>query len=476
MRDIFGGSAVCGRHRVFLMKRTMYAVLGACLAVGTFSFASLSNAAAQLTYATFGVSGNNTGTAATATMPGSVFPTAQITVADSDVSVATSATLTGSTPFGQVYGTSSGKTYLSTSLVSGKSTGSITIAFNRVIAAGFWGFALGDVDAESISIAAKGDKGQSLDVSRWYKSSFNYQSGATDQPAWNAATATLRGNVVDTNGAAAWFQATQPVTTITLTQTKLSGFPTYQLWMAADLGSSLASPTPTATPTATATATATVTATPSASASPTATVTASASPTASVSSSAKPSASASSTASSAATPANGSITIKIADVPGAPQGATATEVKDPAHGTAVIVDPVTIKYTPDAGYVGSDVVAIVVKDKAGKITTIQETVAVGTPQVVINWKAPTKLHAGNNVIVNKVLKTNAGQRADIVVTCGPLLRSKFMDAMSDCQVKKSGNKITVWVSGSVPIGADIALSAPAKGKYLELDSHKFLRN
>ena len=116
------------------------------------------------------------------------------------------------------------------------------------------------------------------------------------------------------------------------------------------------------------------------------------------------------------------------------------------------------------------------KDKSGKITTLQETVEVGTPQVVINWKVPKKLHTGNNVIVNKVLKTNAGQKASIVVTCGPLLRSKFMDAMADCYVKKSGNKITVWVSGSVPVGADIALSAPAKGKYLELDSNKFLRN
>ena len=168
--------------------------------------------------------------------------------------------------------------------------------------------------------------------------------------------------------------------------------------------------------------------------------------------------------------------IKLDDVPGAPEGGTITEVKDPAHGTAVIVDPVTIKYTPDAGYLGNDVVAIVVKDKTGKITTLQETVEVGTPQVVINWKAPSKLRAGNNVIVNKVLKTNAGQKANIIVTCGPLLRGKFMDAMADCQVKKSGNKITVWVSGSVPIGADISLSAPAKGKYLELDSHKFLRN
>ena len=51
-----------------------------------------------------------------------------------------------------------------------------------------------------------------------------------------------------------------------------------------------------------------------------------------------------------------------------------------------------------------------------------------------------------------------------------------MDAMAECQVSKHGNKITVWVSGAVPIGADIALSAPAKGKFLELDSNKFLRN
>ena len=470
------------------MKRTIYGVLGISLAVGSIAFASLSNAAPQLTYATFGTSGNGTSTAATVSMPGSAFPTAQITVADSDVSVATSATLTGSTPFGQVYGTSSGKTYLSSSLVSGKTTGTITITFTRVIAPGFWGFALGDVDAEQIGITAKGDKGQSLDVSGWYKSSFNYQTGNTDQPVWNASTATLKGNTLDTNGAAAWFQATQAVTSITLTQTKLSGFPTYQLWMAADLGSPLATATPTASASPTATTTPSATPSATASASATATATTSASPTATASASATATATASSSATPAVlptvdpdngapiTPIDKPIIIKIPDVPGAPADATVTEVKDPAHGTAVIVDPVTIKYTPDAGYVGNDAVVIVVKDKSGKISTITETVEVGTPQVVVNWKAPTTLHTGNNVIVNKVLKTNAGQKASIIVTCGPLLRSKFMDAMADCQVKKSGNKITVWVSGSVPIGADIALSAPAKGKYLELDAHKFVRN
>ena len=613
-----------------------------------------------------------------ASVAGTTFPTITGSVVDGSVSTAVSATLTGSSPFGQVYGTSSGKTYLSNGLAAGKNTSTTTLTFSAATPVGTWGFALGDIDAESVTVTATNAAGAAVNTATWFQSAFNYQSGNTDQPTWNSGTTTLVGNTNDTNGAAGWFKPTAAIKTLTLTQTKLSGFPSYQLWLATDT-----SPMPAVTPTASAS----VTPNAVASATPTATVTASASATTSASATATGSASSASatpaatthctstdtalvngsfedpeipaksyrqlldsqvpgwtttatdhkieiwssgfngvtspsgaqfaelnatqdselfqdvatvpgqklvwslyhraraagatgdtmsvnigsanvapnavtkftdtlsegwvlhtgtyvvpagqtstrfgfesgatasgnksignfldhiyftrevcvpaealvppadnkpvvtpSASPSATPSTGTqenplvdepgktVIIDIKDIPGVPDGSTISEVKPPAHGTIVIIDKDTIEYTPNPGYTGEEDITVVIKDKDGKIVTVEEIVEVGVPQVVINWKAPTKLHTGNNIIVNKVLKTNAGQKASIVVTCGPLLRSKFMDAMAECQVSKHGNKITVWVSGAVPIGADIALSAPAKGKFLELDSNKFLRN
>ena len=648
------------------MRKITYGVIGLSLVAGTMAVASASQAASGTgMYATWTASGSSV----SASVAGTTFPTISGSVVDGSVSTAVSATLTGSSPFGQVYGTSSGKTYLSSGLAAGKNSSTTTLTFNAATPVGTWGFALGDIDAESVTVTATNAAGAAVSTANWFQSAFNYQSGNTDQPTWNAGTTTLVGNTNDTSGAAGWFKPTAAIKTITLTQTKLSGFPSYQLWLATDT-----SPMPAVTPTASATVTPNATA----SASPTATVTASASATVAAPASATPTATArctstdtalvngsfedpaipaksyrqlldsqvpgwtttatdhkieiwssgfmgvtspsgeqfaelnatqdselfqdvatvpgqklvwslyhraraagsvgdtmsvnigaasaapnsvtkftdtlsegwvlhtgtyvvpagqtstrfgfesgatasgnksvgnfldhiyftrevcvpaealvppadtkpgvTPTASPTATPSTGTpdnplvdapgkpVIIDIKDIPGVPDGSTISDVKPPAHGTIVVIDKDTIQYTPNPGYTGEEDITVVIKDKDGKIQTVEEVVEVGVPQVVINWKAPLKLHTGINVIINKVLKTNAGQKADAIVTCGPLLRGKFMDAMADCQVKKSGNKITVWVSGSVPIGADIALSAPAKGKYLELDSNTFLRN
>ena len=657
------------------MRKITYGAIGLSLVAGTFAVASASQAASGTgIYATWTASGSTV----SASVAGTTFPTITGSVVDGSVSTAVSATLTGSSPFGQVYGTSSGKTYLSNGLAAGKNTSTTTLTFSAATPVGTWGFALGDIDAESVTVTATNAAGAAVNTATWFQSAFNYQSGNTDQPTWNSGTTTLVGNTNDTNGAAGWFKPTAAIKTLTLTQTKLSGFPSYQLWLATDT-----SPMPAVTPTASAS----VTPNAVASATPTATVTASASATTSASATATGSASSASatpaatthctstdtalvngsfedpeipaksyrqlldsqvpgwtttatdhkieiwssgfngvtspsgaqfaelnatqdselfqdvatvpgqklvwslyhraraagatgdtmsvnigsanaapnavtkftdtlsegwvlhtgtyvvpagqtstrfgfesgatasgnksignfldhiyftrevcvpaealvppadnkpvvtpSASPSATPSTGTqenplvdepgktVIIDIKDIPGVPDGSTISEVKPPAHGTIVIIDKDTIEYTPNPGYTGEEDITVVIKDKDGKIVTVEEIVEVGVPQVVINWKAPTKLHTGNNIIVNKVLKTNAGQKASIVVTCGPLLRSKFMDAMAECQVSKHGNKITVWVSGAVPIGADIALSAPAKGKFLELDSNKFLRN
>ena len=145
----------------------------------------------------------------------------------------TSATLGASTPWGGVYGSSAGKQYISPN--SPTTSGSSSTVFNFSPAASpanQFGFALGDVDAESITISAIGTDGVPLTAAELgYQSSFNYAAGA-DVPTWNAGTSTLVGNTADTSGATGWFQPTRPIASLTLTSTTLSGSPQYQVWMA----------------------------------------------------------------------------------------------------------------------------------------------------------------------------------------------------------------------------------------------------
>jgi len=198
------------------------------------------------------VYGEFAGDARSVTLVGSSFPAASISTSGNSLSVARSATLTGSTPFGAQYGTSSGKTYLSVNLNLGSpEPATTTLTFASLTPTAGWSFALGDVDAESVSITATGEGGATLDVSSWYSGSFNYQSGGTDQPTW--ATNVLSGRGSDTNGASAWFTPNAAVSSITFAQRRLvSGSPSYQLWIAAD---SAAFPTTTSTSTSTSSST-----------------------------------------------------------------------------------------------------------------------------------------------------------------------------------------------------------------------------
>ncbi|KAI1690746.1 carboxypeptidase regulatory-like domain-containing protein [Ditylenchus destructor] len=57
---------------------------------------------------------------------------------------------------------------------------------------------------------------------------------ATDVPTWDDTTLTLTGNAgaVDTSGAAAWFEPSAPITTLSFVFTRRSGLPVYQTWFA----------------------------------------------------------------------------------------------------------------------------------------------------------------------------------------------------------------------------------------------------
>ncbi len=267
------------------MRRTLIAVSSlALVTAGAFVLPTVSQAVSGtgvygVWTATAGVGGTGD-----VNFPGTTFPAATFTSTVGTQSVASSATLTGTTPFGQVYGTSSGKSYLSVGVPN--TPGTVTLNFATAPTAGIWGFALGDIDAESVTITARDASGSPLNVAGWFKQSFNYVTGQTDVPTWNAGTGTIAGNVNDTNGASAWFSPTSAAKTITFTSTKLSGIPSYQIWIATDRPSATASAAATtASPSASATSSAS--ATPTDTASVTASATSSAS--ASVSSSASPS-------------------------------------------------------------------------------------------------------------------------------------------------------------------------------------------
>jgi hypothetical protein len=164
-----------------------------------------------------------------------------------------STVLAASTPFGAVYGSSAGQFFIRLSSPTTAGSSSTVFTFASATSATGFGFTLGDIDAESVTISATTTGGVGVTAAELgYQSSFNYASGA-DLPTWIAGTSTLVGNVADTSGASGWFSPTVPLETLTFTSTTLSGSPDYQVWMAA----LIPDPEPTTTTTAPATTTTT---------------------------------------------------------------------------------------------------------------------------------------------------------------------------------------------------------------------------
>ena len=161
--------------------------------------------------------------------------------ANVSTSSGSSAWLPAWTPFGGVYGSSQNQKYLSVPVASGSGT-SLTINFDFPTPRSGWGFSLGDVDAEQVTISGVSDAGAPVAVNSWFSGVFNYceQSprpstcgGAdTDVPSWNGTT--LIGGATDTKGASGWFQPPVSLSSITFTATRLTGIPEFQVWLAAD--------------------------------------------------------------------------------------------------------------------------------------------------------------------------------------------------------------------------------------------------
>jgi hypothetical protein len=218
-------------------------VIGALAAAAAFA-GPASAAPAGSGYGQWDLSGGS----GTLTVPLAGFPSAKVatTSSRSQVGGGTSAFLGTSTPFGAAYGSSQGKHYLVLGTAALKAPSTTTVTFHAPTPTG-WGFALGDVDADTVQVAATGADGQPVPVADLgWQSAFNYCPNTprptgctgtgpfTDVPRWDPTTATLIGNVGDTSGASGWFRPTVPISSLTLTFTAQTGIPSYQLWAAAE--------------------------------------------------------------------------------------------------------------------------------------------------------------------------------------------------------------------------------------------------
>lgn len=202
--------------------------------------AQVADAATTRNYASWTVNGSTGAFAGSLGFGPVAFPTATISSDAQTFSVASSATLTGSTPFGQAFGTSSGKQYASIGATGGGAPpASTTFTFGGSTPNSGWGFALGDIDAEYVRVSAVGLDGQPVAIaSLGFEGTFNYTSSGTDVPTWDSTTGTLAGgqcpSVCNTDGASAWFRPSVPLRSLTLDFSVQAGIPLFQVWVAAN--------------------------------------------------------------------------------------------------------------------------------------------------------------------------------------------------------------------------------------------------
>ncbi|WP_217177058.1 carboxypeptidase regulatory-like domain-containing protein [Streptomyces sp. AC495_CC817] len=152
------------------------------------------------------------------------------------------------TPVGAKYGSSRDQPYLNLRPKADNATSpsTTTYSFDAPTPASGWTFVLGDIDADAVRIHALAADGHVLDATELgFRSGFNYcapgvvgapscTGDAADVPTWDPATLTLTGNpaATDTSGAAAWFEPSTPLVSLSFVFTRRAGFPVYQTWFA----------------------------------------------------------------------------------------------------------------------------------------------------------------------------------------------------------------------------------------------------
>ena len=147
------------------------------------------------------------------------------------------------TPFGAEFGSTQDETYAQIGLAPGNQPSTTTVTFPSPSPGSGWGFAVGDIDADILTITAEGPDGSLPIADLGFQSVFNLcanvpkPSGCgsptpTDVPSWDAGTGTLTGSGSDTVGASAWFTPAQGITSLTFTFSRQIGIPSFNLWFA----------------------------------------------------------------------------------------------------------------------------------------------------------------------------------------------------------------------------------------------------
>ncbi|MFJ4219399.1 carboxypeptidase regulatory-like domain-containing protein [Curtobacterium luteum] len=205
-------------------------------------------------WGTFTLAGQSRAYTGTMTLPGFPETTFESNSRQSTVVSGASTWQGPATGPGAVYGSSRGNTYLNqrplADAAGQPSVTTYTFA-EPTPGASSWSFVLGDIDADRATISAVRQGGTAataddLGFSGAYTSCSASSPGGwscsadpdgttgKDVPTWDAATRTLTGNAgaADTAGATAWFTPTVPLTSLTITFERRSGFPVYQTWFA----------------------------------------------------------------------------------------------------------------------------------------------------------------------------------------------------------------------------------------------------
>ena len=158
------------------------------------------------------------------------------------------------TPFGEIFGASGPSStiqFLSTR-VDTQYLGSVattTVTFSSPVAAGALGFAVGDIDLDTLVIDGTDADGNAVTGAEFFGSTFNFCDVTVDiptdcdgltppwpTPTWDASTRTVSYPTLDDiDGGIAWFQPTVSISTLTFTfegDEGSAGSPSYRLWFA----------------------------------------------------------------------------------------------------------------------------------------------------------------------------------------------------------------------------------------------------
>ncbi|PWV85938.1 hypothetical protein SAMN05421630_10224 [Prauserella marina] len=222
------------------------ATLGFCcfLTAATTVVTASPAAAAEPEYADWQLSG----TSGTVTLPTTGFPLAEWETDSSGPQIHSGATtfLGADTPFGAEFGSSQGQEYAFIRPAPRNQPSTTTFTFSGPTPASGWGFATGDIDADTIQISGADAEGNPVSAAQLgFQGGFNYcenvpkpgtcaSDPGNDVPAYSETgdTAVLTGNGPDTHGASGWFKPTVPLSSLTFEFSVLQGSRVYQLWFA----------------------------------------------------------------------------------------------------------------------------------------------------------------------------------------------------------------------------------------------------